>query len=249
MRLWRITNEGRYREQAYVYLASLFHNCEIWESDLRAAAHYSNFLGATALQDSPYMAMYECFDSYAALERFPLESGPELDPAARMIASAYRKYVLHRAWFYYPDALPREVIATEFRNGHVDRKLSFPVEDLYADGSAPGQVGQEIYGAGGAFVLAARSVHRIEGAPFRVFCNMIATAWEQTGEHARAFQLFGAESCTALLVIAREGRRKLPKCRVAVAGSDAVRPAFEGHDRIEFHVPASGRIILSWSDT
>jgi hypothetical protein len=249
MRLWRITNEGRYREQSYAYLASLFHNCEIWESNLRAAEHYSNFLGATALQDAPYMAMYECFDSFAALERLLLESGPDFDPAARMLVSEYCKYVLHRGWFYYPDALPEEILATEFRNGHVDRKLSFPVEDLYADGSAPGQVGQEIYGAGGAFVLAARSFHPVEDAPFRIFCNQFATAWEQTGERARAFQLIGSETCTALLAIVPIGRRKLPKCRITLTGGDAVRPSREADDRIEFHVPASGRIILSWSDT
>ena len=148
MRLWRITNAKRYRDQSYVYLASFFHNCEIWESRIDAAAHFSNFFGATALHDSPYMAMYECFDSYAGLEHFLRDSGPDLEPAVRMLVSEYCKYVLHRGWYYYPDALPADILSPEVRNGHVDRKLSFPVDDLHADGSPPGQVGQEVYGAG-----------------------------------------------------------------------------------------------------
>ena len=247
IRLWRITNEARYREQAYVYLASFFHNCEIWESELDAAVHYSNFLGATALHDAPYMAMYECFDSFAAFERFLQDSGPDLDPQARKLVTEYCKYALHRAWFYYPDALPEEVVATEFRNGHVDRKLSFPVEDLYADGQAPGQVGQEVYGAGGAFVFASRAVHRIEDAPFRLFCNHLLIAMERTGDRALSLQLTGDPGCAALLAVVREGRKALPTCRVTAVDGSVVRPARQLDDRVEFHVPADARVVVAWS--
>lgn len=248
MRLWRITLQEQYREQAYVYLASFLHNCEIWESEIARAEHYSNFLGATALHDAPYMAMYECFDSFAAWERFLLESGPDLDPAARMLVSEYCKYVLHRGWFYYPDALPAEALATEWRNGHVDRKLSFPVEDLYADGQPAGQVGQEVYGAGAAFALAARAFHRVEGASFELYCNHLLAAQERTGERARSIQLTGGENCTALLAVVRRGRRKLPRCTLTLGDGDKVRPACEEADRIEYLVPADARVVLTWSD-
>src|SRR5205085_5011641 len=69
MRLWRITNRKVYLEQSYVYLASFLHNCEIWESELGHARHYSNFLGATCLQDAPYMAIFVFFVSFAEFER------------------------------------------------------------------------------------------------------------------------------------------------------------------------------------
>lgn len=248
MRLWRITNRVEYREQSYVYLASLFHNSEIWESNIKAAEHYSNFMGATALQDAPYMAMYECFDSFAGLERFLTDSGPDLEPAARMLVTEYWKYVLHRGWYYYPDALPEDVLATEWRNGHVDRKLSFPVEDIYADGQAPGQVGQEIYGAGAAFVLASRAFHRIDGVPFEIFCNHLLLAQEQTGERARSLQLTGGETCTALLAVVRRGRTPLPRCKLTLTGGDSVRPVLVVDNRIEFHVPANALAVLNWSD-
>lgn len=248
MRLWRITDAPAYHAHAYAYLASFFHNCEIWESRIGAAEHYSNFLGATALQDSPYMAMYECFDSFAAFDRFLRDSGPELDPATRMLVTEYAKYVLHRAWFYYPDALPPEALATEWRNGHVDRKLSFPVEDLYADGQVAGQVGQEVYGAGGAFVFTARVFHRVDGADFELFCNHLIVGKEQTGERSLSLQLTGGETCVALLAVVRRGRKPLPECRVTLAGGDAVRAAVTAPDRIEFNVPADARVILSWSE-
>ncbi|WP_347303002.1 hypothetical protein V5740_13595 [Croceibacterium sp. TMG7-5b_MA50] len=247
MRLWRITEDARYREQALVYLASLFHNCEIWESQIGAAEHYSNFLGATALHDAPYMAMYECFDSFAALEQFVRDSGPELDPAVRMLVCEYCKYVLHRGWYYYPDALPADVLATENRNGHINNKLSFPLEDLYADGSQPGQVGQEVYGAGAAFVLASRAFHQVEDAPFRLFCNYFLLAKERTGDRALSIQLTGTQGCTALFVIVRHGRAKLPECQLVTAGGDPIRPSMVADERIEFNVPADARVVLTWS--
>lgn len=140
MRLWRIANQDVYLEQSYVYLGSFFHNCEIWESEIEFAAHYRNFMGVTCLQDAPYMANSECFDSFTAFERYLDDSGPHLEPAARMLIAEYCKYALDRAWYYYPDALPPEVLSPEQRetNGHIDRNLSFPLEDLYADGQPAG---------------------------------------------------------------------------------------------------------------
>ena len=99
MRLYRITNDAVYAEQSYVYLASFFHNCEIWESELELAVHYRNFLGATCLQDAPYMAIYECFDAFTAFEVYLDDSGPDLDPAVRMLVAEYCKYALDRAWY------------------------------------------------------------------------------------------------------------------------------------------------------
>ena len=67
LRLWRITNHEYYMRQSYVYLASFFHNCEIWVSRIANAQYYCNFLGATCLHDAPYMAIYECFDSFSGV--------------------------------------------------------------------------------------------------------------------------------------------------------------------------------------
>lgn len=248
MRLWRITNEQVYLEQSYVYLGNFFHNCEIWESELALAVHYRNFLGATCLQDAPYMAIYECFDAFAAFERYLDDSGPDLEPAARMLIAEYCKYALDRAWFYYPDALPPEAIAEKQResNGHVDRKLSFPLEDLYPDGQQAGQVGQEIYGAGAAFIFATRAFHHVDGAPFRIYCDHLVRASERTGDRSLTITLDGGETCTAGLSFVRLKRRKLTRTRVTTAGGDVLRPGNASPDRIDYRVPANGRLILNW---
>lgn len=248
MRLWRITNETVYLEQSYVYLGSFFHNCEIWESEIELAVHYRNFLGVTCLQDAPYMAIYECFDSFVAFERYLDDSGPDLEPAARMLIAEYCKYALDRAWYYYPDALPPEAISEKQResNGHVDRKLSFPLEDLYADGQPAGQVGQEIYGAGAALIFATRAFHKIEGAPFLLHCDHFVRAMERIGDHALSITLDGGETCTAALSLVRSKRRKLGKSKLTTVGGDALRPVASTADRIDYRPPANGRLILSW---
>jgi hypothetical protein len=194
------------------------------------------------------MAIYECFDSFAAFERYLDDSGPDLEPAARMLIAEYCKYALHRAWYYYPDALPPEVLAPKQRenNGHIDRKLSFPLEDLYGDGQPAGQVGQEIYGAGAAFVFATRAFHHVEGAPFRLYCDHFVRAMERTGDRALTITLDGGDTCTAGLSVVRLKRRKLTRSTVITVGGDVVRPRGTDPDRIDYRVPANGRLILTW---
>ncbi|MCX7283732.1 MAG: hypothetical protein NTX28_06770, partial [Novosphingobium sp.] len=248
MRLWRIDNDPAFLAQASVYLASFFHNTAMWESQIGHARHYSNFLGVTALHDAPYMAMYECFDSFAAFERLLMDGGPDFHAGARLLTSEYCRYALDRAWYYYPDALPKEAIATEQRenNGHVDARLSFPVEDLYVDGQQAGQVGQEIYGCGSAFVFASRSFHRFDGAPFVLFCDHFLLAADRPTDRTISFQLGGGEGRTASLCILRDGRKTLPKVAVTTANGDRIRPHQEDGDRIAFPVPANGRVAVTW---
>ncbi len=247
MRLWRITNRDVYLEQSYVYLASFFHNSVIWDSQIDHAAKYETFMAVTCLQDAPYMAVYECFDSFVAFERYLNDSGPDLDPEARLLVSEYCKYALSRACYYYPDALPPDAVSDTQRetNGHIDPKLSFPVEDLYPDGQQAGQVGQEVYGAGAAFVFASRAFHRIEDAPFRLYCDYLVRALERTGDKALTVTLDGGESCTANLRLVRSGRAALPKSTVVTDG-DTLRPYARAKDRIDYHVPANGRLVLTW---
>jgi hypothetical protein len=247
VRLWRITNEEYYLRQSYVYLANFFHNCAIWESEIANAVHYSNFLGVTCLHDGPYMAVYECFDSFAAFERYLKDSGPDLDPAARMLISEYCKYALYRAWFYYPDALPADILAKEIRNGHIDRTLSFPLEDLYHDGEPAGQVGQEIYGAGAAMVFASRAFHRVNDAPFLLFCDHFLMSSERNAATSLTFRLDGGDGCLASVSLVPTGRTPLPDFVLESATGDRIRPRHVGQDRVDFHIPASGRVTLTWS--
>jgi len=165
-----------------------------------------------------------------------------------MLIAEYCKYAIDRAWFYYPDALPAEAISPKQResNGHVDHGLSFPLEDLYPDGQLAGQVGQEIYGAGAAFVFATRAFHHVEGAPFRLYCDHFVRAMERTGDNALSITLDGGETCTAGLSLVRMKRRKLTKTKITTVGGDVLRPHHTGEDRVDYRVPANGRVVLTW---
>jgi hypothetical protein len=192
------------------------------------------------------MALYECFDSFAAFERYLKDSGPDLDPAVRLMVSDYCRFALDRAWFYYPDTLPEDLICQKPRNGHVDRSLSFPVEDLYVGGDIAGQVGQEIYGAGGAFVFASRSFHHVHDAPFMMFCDHFLMASDRTSDRSLTFQLAGDAASVARFSILRSGREKLPDVVISNAGDGPCRRLARSKERIDFEIPAAGLIHLKW---
>lgn len=194
------------------------------------------------------MALYECFDSFAAFERYLKDSGPNVDAAVRLLLTEYCRYALDRAWFYYPDALPEEALSPEQRptNGHIDRQLSFPVEDLYIDGQQAGQVGQEIYGVGAAFVFASRCFHHVRDAPFRIFCDHFLLSSERPAERTLSAQLLGCEGREANLSMIRTGRASLPRFTVSTADGDRVRAHAHAANRVDFRVPANSRISLTW---
>ncbi|MFK4872169.1 hypothetical protein [Novosphingobium sp. ZW T3_23] len=247
IRLWRITNRKEHLDQSYVYLASFFHNSQIWESDIGLARHWSNFLGVTCLQDAPYMAAYECFDSYAAFERYLDYGGPHLIPSVKLLVNEFCRHALDRAWYYYPDAIPPEALAGEIRNGHIDPELNFPLEDLYADGQKAGQVGQEIYGSGAALVYATRSLHRIEDAPFLLFCDSFVRAIHRLDPGTLNLRIDGPDTTRvrlALLPTVSKGKGIAP--RLWTADQEVMEMKW-AEERYEAWVPANVALLLSWT--
>ncbi len=246
LRLWKITGEDFYRDQSYVFLASFFHNSLIWESEIGHARSYPIFLGVTCLHDGPYMALYECFESVCAFHEYLNWGGDDLPDSVRLLLTEYGKYALSRAWYYYPKELPEEALATEIRNGHIDRELAFPLEDLYADGQPAGQVGQEIYGCGAAFAFTTRAYHRLERAPFLLFCEYPVYDLAQPDEPCVSFAVRGAEGLSCRVRLIPTGRAPLPDFTLqGVAGDDVTgRMTPEGH--CEFTVPVGDPVEIHW---
>jgi hypothetical protein len=245
LKLWRPTGDAWFRGQSHVYLAGLFHNSEVWESQIKTAQHFRNFLGLTCLHDGPYMAIYECFESYWALQEYLDVCGEEIEPGVQLLISEYSRYGFDRAWFYYPDALPAELLSDTVRNGHLDRALSFPLEDLYGDGQPCGQVGQEIYGCGAAFIYASLGFHRRKGMPFTLFCDRRVTE-VAAAKGTASIALDAPSGCATRLVVMRKGKA-LPKDLVAATAFGPCPALLETPDRIEFEAPpASGPVTLSW---
>ena len=249
LRLFRLTGKDRYLTQSYGFLAGFFHNSLMWESEIAAAKHYSVFMGVTCLHDGPYMALYECFESFASFHEYLSWGQSDLPDSVRLLLTEYCKYTLHRAWSYYPKELPAEILAPEVRNGHLDRKLAFPLEDLYADGQPPGQVGQEIYGCGAAFAFTTRAYHRLKSAPFQIFCEYPIFDLEETDEPCLSFQARGIEgfSCRARLIPA-EGK-SLPAITVREMEGSKITGHRTAEGHWEFLIPATRSIEIRWKKT
>jgi hypothetical protein len=244
LKLYRATGETFFLEESYVLFAGFFHNTVFWESDIEAAAHYQVFLGATCLHDGPYMALYECFESFDAFRDYLHLAGEDLPESLRLLICEYGRYALSRAWFYYPDALPPGLIADKQRNGEIDRNISIPMEDLYADGQPPGQVGQEVYGCGAAFVFAMRATHRLARAPFHLFCDYpLHTVAEAPG--AVTFRVDGVAGFTCRLRLLAKAGGTLPRLSLRVDGQAQRLKTIDG-DR-EATLPAGSSVEIRWS--
>jgi hypothetical protein len=245
VRLWRVTANEDWRRLSYIYLASFLHNCSAWESDIGHARHYHNFLGATALHDAPYMALLECSESFLAFQSYLRDGGPDLHAGARLLIDEYCRYALDRAWFYFPDTLPPDAIAESPRNGRIDRELSFPVEDLYVDGQQAGQVGQEIYGGGAAFIFAKQAFHRVEEAPFALFCDSFVFGWERPTPRSVQLTLGGSSANEAMLVLIPVQRGGMAAISLTLA--DGRRRKGKRKDgKLVFTVPADAGLTLNW---
>lgn len=245
VRLWRVTGEDRHLTQAYAYLASFFHNSRLWETHLGPATGETSFLSPTCLHNAIYTAPYETFEAFAALDDLLLHGGAELEPAAQLLVSEFCAYAQDVTWWAYPENLPPECLAESSRDGHIDRRLAFPVEDVYADGQRAGQVGQEIYGAGAAFSFVARRFHRHPEAPFDVFCDRTVAHSTFGTDRSWSFEVVAPRAVSALVALLPNPRRNEAHVRVTVDGSE-VAPSSRQADRVEYAVPGGSSVHLNW---
>jgi hypothetical protein len=241
IKLWRMDGDERYLAQAEVFLASFVHNCVLWDSQIDNASAYSNFFGVTCLHDAPYMAAYECFESFSAFDEVLQLAGEQLPPKVKLLLSEYRRFAFDRSWSYYPDALPKEALATTIRNGHIDRALSFPLEDLYADGQPAGQVGQEIYGCGGAFIIAARGFYGVD-LPFWLFADYPYAVTRN--EAGLMLALKGPTGQTASLRVFAKTHQALPDIGLSANAVDV--PLKWNENTLLAQVPADATLFLDW---
>jgi len=240
LKLYKLEGEQHYLDQSLIFIASLLHNCELWGSQLNWAEHYANFFGVTCLHDGPYLAAYEAFECFMAADEYLQEGGDHIPEPARLLLAEYWRFSLDVLWSFYPDALPEGAISKEVRNGHIDRSLSFPLEDIYGDGSPAGQVGQEIYGAGAAFVVAARAYAECPGAPFRIASEYPMQVECSDGEaHIR---LLGPKGYKGRLRLMPKDEGAPPNIALVAQDGEPIPPEA---DHI-YRAAADGRFTVMW---
>ena len=216
----------------------------MYDSQLGTAKFYPIFFGVLCLHDAEYTAVFEAYETFAAFyEIFSDGGGDDLPDSVRLLITEYCRHLVDRAWFYYPGELPEEALATEVRNGRLDRSLAIPMEDLYPGGGPVGTVGQEVYGAGAAFVFATRSFHHLPHAPFQIACDYPLTVTETEAKCA-ALRVHGMPAFFCRLVLISESG-PLPDVSLHLGGKELAgaetRPGYR-----EYKVPGGSDLEIRW---
>lgn len=171
LELWKITGRELYRDLSYVCIANVMRNCWLWKADYGSARFYHTYMGIPPLINAPYLALFEELETLAGFHSYLRNAGDDALPSVRILLSEYCRHVIDRAWCYYPDEMPKTIMATESQSGHISGALSIPLEDIYSGEEKPGKVGQEVYGAAAPLVFATRHCHFIPGLNFILYCN------------------------------------------------------------------------------
>lgn len=243
LRLWQATGDDFFRDQSLLLLASFFQHTTFYDCKLGTAKHFPAFLGVLCLHDAKYTAVFEAFESFCAFHQMFAHAGDDLPDSARLLVTEYCRCLLNRAWYYYPGELPEDALATEIRNGHLDRTLAVPMEDLYPAGEPAGQVGQEVYGAGAAFAFAVRSFQTPPDAPFQIGCDYPLTI-TNTAPGCADLRVHGvpAFSCRLKLTAIDGG---LPDVSVRLGGKEMTGSAARSGER-EYAVPGGSNLEVRW---
>lgn len=162
LELYKITNKKLYLDLSYIFLAGLFKNMQLHDSQYGHGKNYPNFFSVFPLNDAPYTAAYEDMEVYAGLTEYLIQAKDiEILPSLRILIPEFVKYAINRIAYYYPPMLPKEMLSKDIKTGELQHDLWIPIEDLYSGWEVSGQVGQEVYGAGIAFAIVPRQYIRI----------------------------------------------------------------------------------------
>jgi len=167
-RLWRATGNSLYRELSFVCMGSVLSHLWMWEP-ARPGNPWSTYMGLPPLHDAPYIAPYEEAEILAASRRYLSEMGDDIPPSLLDLLVEYGKHLAGRAHYYFPTELPPTALCETPREGVIVPALPVPIEDLHASMEQAGQVGQEVYGAGLALILATRTFYRWRNVPFMIW--------------------------------------------------------------------------------
>jgi hypothetical protein len=167
--LFALTGDRRYLALSLVPLANLFGSTWLWDCGygLCARGAYHTYFGLSPQPWASYIAMMEQEEAYQALRDYALAAGDRAPTAVRTLVAEFCRYSLATLAYTLPPLLPKGVAGpAPGEYAFVPRNrldLAIPLEDL-REGSRPsGQIGQEIYGAGGPLALGGLSTARLAG--------------------------------------------------------------------------------------
>ncbi len=252
LRLAHITSDDTYLGIADVCVANLIDNVWLWQPNYGHGTERRMFFGMFPLHDAPYLAAYEEAEMVAKVHDYLNIGRDELRPAVRLLLSEWVKFAGDRLWAYLPANQPAKAVASKARVGRVTREIAVPVEDLPDGWEEAGHVGQEVYGAGMAFVATTRHFRPLPGTGALLYCDYpvfdLHTQKRGASGSVRFTVAGDRRTVAALRIIPRDPAQSMPEVRLEGGGSRrGIRPEItaQGHQR--FEVPGGQSVRLAWS--
>ena len=154
-RLYQLTGDPLYLEMSYLPLANIFRDCWLWECDYGYGEDYVTFFGLSPMTAAGVITMKEHYETWEYLkEYYDLVSG-EIPGYVQDLIQGFLNYTFTNLRYSLPPYLPQGAVAAG-PNGQNVPDMFIPLEDLREGWQQSGQIGQQIYGAGGPITLAAR---------------------------------------------------------------------------------------------
>jgi hypothetical protein len=230
---------------AYLCLANIFKNFQLWDCNYGYAKAYPTFFALFPLNDAPYTAAYEEQEVFAALHNFLLYAEDEnILPSVSMLIPEFLKYILNRAPYYYPPNLRSEMLSEEVKTGQVDHKLWIAIEDIHDGWEQSGTVGQEVYGAGVAFGIIPRHFYKVPNEDFMIYLDYPSADFKYRKGSVH-FKVKGDARLSCRMLVVKKDKTPLPVFTVkGRAGELKGKHRKDGH--IEYTVHGDQPVKVNW---
>lgn len=252
-KLWKITGNRLYFDLSRLGVANAMARLWAWECNFGHGQARSTFMGVAPLKDAPYLAAYEEAEIFATILNYLKEVGRDMPDPIRLLLSEYMKYLLHRARYYFPAELPKEMVCEEPREGRTIRELPIPLEDLPTGWKQAGAVGQEVYGGALPAILTTYAYKRFADVPVIIYCEypIYQADFQLTGKKAGYVVLrLGGTAYGSCRVRLLAKSRTLPTLRLLdedAPDKPPLQPTKTERTFQEFTVPGHLRLRMEWS--
>lgn len=247
VRLFKITKNQKYLDLSYLAIANVMKNVQLWDCNYGYGKHFPTFFALFPLADAPYTAVYEEQEVFCAMHDYLKQAeGIEILPSISLLLAEFIRYLIHRAVYYYPPVLPREMLSDEVKTGEVDPNLWIALEDLHDGWEKSGEVGQEVYGAGNAFGILPRHYIRVPGKEFLVFTDYPRTN-TIVKKDAVSFMVLGDQRLRSKIRVISPQGQKLPKFSVKGERQGELVPKPDESGCMEYELYGAQKVKISWT--
>jgi len=248
LRLWNITQNKLYLDLAIHCIANVFKNFQLWDCNYGYGKHYPTFFALFPLKDAKYTAAYEEQEVFAAFHDFLVHADDKDMPASvSLLIPEFLRYIVHRAAYYYPPNLPKEILSDEVKMGKVDPKLWIAIEDIHDGWEKSGEVGQEVYGAGVAFGIIPHHMIKVPEEKFMIYIDYPTIKYRHQ-KNKTSFDVRGDSRLSCRMVIIPVDEKALPKFKVIQKG-DGEEIELKGvktQAGMEYKVYGNKKISVNW---